>query len=300
MNETVEPKGKRERSPNFPSISLRTAIDRLRQFEAKFGRHEAQANNAGIAWGLKPKSSSAFQVIAALSSYGLLNHSGVGENRRVSLSDLARRYLRAQQQTIKTEALREAALTAKPISDRWDEWGPGARPPKEVCLDDLVLKHRFTEEAAKRFLRIYDDTIEFAGLAEADSPIDDDEDKGETGQEGSGGSTDDFLERTTRDFFGPPGQMDPPYGIGGRKQDKEPRPKEARWHEERLIDDDGREIVVAFSGKPSTRSYEYLRDYFAFKIERIQVRPSSTSTDDSQGSVDGPDDEQPGEPNPFS
>lgn len=38
-----------------------------------------------------------------------------------------------------------------------------------VCLDDLVLKHAFTDSAARNFLRVYDATIAFAGLTDADT-----------------------------------------------------------------------------------------------------------------------------------
>ena len=44
------------------------------------------------------------------------------------------------------------------------------------------------------------------------------------------------------------------------------------WHEERLIDDNGNEIFVQFKGEPSTDRYEYVRDYYNFKIGRVKPK----------------------------
>jgi hypothetical protein len=39
---------------------------------------------------------------------------------------------------------------------------------------------------------------------------------------------------------------------------------------ERLIDDFGSQITIQFEKEPSTDSYEYLRDYFDFKLKRMK------------------------------
>ncbi len=44
------------------------------------------------------------------------------------------------------------------------------------------------------------------------------------------------------------------------------------WHEERLIDDNGNEIFVRFKGEPSMDRYEYVRDYYNFKIGRLKPK----------------------------
>ena len=44
------------------------------------------------------------------------------------------------------------------------------------------------------------------------------------------------------------------------------------WHEERLIDDSGEEIFVRFKGQPSSKRYEYVRDYYDFKIKRVEPK----------------------------
>ena len=42
------------------------------------------------------------------------------------------------------------------------------RPPDAICLDTLVLKGGFTQSAATTFLRVYDETLAYAGMSDSD------------------------------------------------------------------------------------------------------------------------------------
>lgn len=123
-----------------------------------------------MAWDMKEQSSQAFQTLAALKSYGLLEYEGSGPKRIAKLTALARKYLRAQQGSVKNDALKEAALTPKLLATYWESWGAD-RPPDPVCLDDLVLERRFTQSAAETFLRVYDETLAFAELGNDELPV---------------------------------------------------------------------------------------------------------------------------------
>lgn len=160
-------KAPKDRSPSFPFIGLPTAVERLTAFEAKFGRHPAPASKVGLAWGMKEASSQAAQTLAALKSFGMVDYEGTGPSRITGLSEDGRNLLRAQQDVVKREILRRLALNPKAIAKYWDKWGH-PRPINEVCLDELVLHGGFTESAADTFLRVYDSTVGFAGLAESD------------------------------------------------------------------------------------------------------------------------------------
>lgn len=160
-------KAPRDRSPSFPFIGLPTVIERLEAFEAKFGRHPAPANKAGLAWGMKEGSSQAFQTIAALKSFGMLDYQGSGPTRLTSLTETGRNYLRAQQDNVKRGIVRECALKPKAIAKYWGEWG-AKRPIDEICLDQLVLGAAFTQSAADTFLSVYDSTVAYAGLSDSD------------------------------------------------------------------------------------------------------------------------------------
>ena len=163
---TVKTSGRRERSPPFPAFPLEAALKRLVAFESHFKRSPGRPNNIGAAWGLDAKPY-IHRISAALRYFGLLDYHGLGKDREIVISDEGRKYLRAQQEQVRQRLIQEAALRPKQISLFWDEWGDD-RPSDDVCLDDLMFKHRFSEVGAKDFLKVYDETISFAGLHKSD------------------------------------------------------------------------------------------------------------------------------------
>lgn len=181
MSDSQQPPQKvsRERSPSFPFIPLKTAIDRLQEFEGKFGRNPPPADRVYLAWGYKGDTSQSQQTLAALKAFGLVEYGGSGPKRSVTMSEDARIYLRANQDAIKASLLKKLALKPVWIARMWSQWGR-ERHPDEVCLDELVLKHKFTENAASLFLRVYDESISYAELSDSDkiSPNADDDSAG--------------------------------------------------------------------------------------------------------------------------
>lgn len=161
----MDVKKPRDRSPAYPSISLKTAVDRVTSFDKYFGRHSAPMDKAGLAWGFKENSSQAFSTLAALKNFGMIEY---GDSRTADLSTDGRDYLRAQQAGLKQEILKRCALKPKAIKTYWDKWGSD-RPPDPICLDELVLKGGYNQNAAPLFLKVYDETIKFAGLSNSDS-----------------------------------------------------------------------------------------------------------------------------------
>ncbi len=160
------PKAPRDRSPSFPFIPLKMAIERLQAFEAYFGRHPTPTGKAGLAWKMKEKSSQADQTLAALRSFGLIRYTGSGTDRHASLTDDGRNYLRTQQESVRHQILKQGALRPRIIRKFWTTWGPD-RPPDPVALDQLYAEG-FSDGGAANFLRVYDETIAYAGLSESD------------------------------------------------------------------------------------------------------------------------------------
>src|SRR6266508_254430 len=104
-----EDSGQRDRSPAYPILPLKGALDRLAEFEAHFKRSAARPEGVGEAWGIKAKAY-AGRVAAALRYFGLLDYQGAGKSRRVVVSEEGRTYLRAQQEETKREVVKAAAL----------------------------------------------------------------------------------------------------------------------------------------------------------------------------------------------
>jgi hypothetical protein len=170
--------GQRDRSPSFPFIPLKVAIERLTAFEEHHKRAPVPPDRVGSAWDMKPNSSQAAQTIAALKAFGLLETQRGDSGRALVVSDDGRTFLRAQQDSIKQDVLRRAALRPRQIETYWRDWGSD-RPADAACLDQLVLRGGFSRDGADKFLRVYDATIAFAGLAESNKIPTDHGDEGD-------------------------------------------------------------------------------------------------------------------------
>src|SRR5690348_12180948 len=81
--ETDEPKAKKGRSPNHPSLSLEVAVQKTKALHEKYGRQPAPLLHACLTMGYKSIYSTSNQAVAALVSYGLADTSGKGDARKV-------------------------------------------------------------------------------------------------------------------------------------------------------------------------------------------------------------------------
>ena len=180
-------KAKKHRSPSFPFIPLQTAVERLEAFEKHFGRHPTPANRVGPAWSLKEGSSQTDQTLAALRSFGFVTYDGTGPKRLVSVSAEGRTYLRANQDSLREASLKQAALRPKIIRKFWRLWD---RPVDAVALDTLILENAFSDNGARSFLHVYDDTVTYAKLSTADKVEGEDEGDSGSQDEENGGKLD--------------------------------------------------------------------------------------------------------------
>jgi hypothetical protein len=179
MTDTKEAAGPRDRSPAFPVIALEAALSRLADFEAYFKRSPARPEKVGEAWKITTKAY-ADRIAAAMRYFGLLEYQGSGKDRSIVVSETGRKYLRAQQDELKREIAKAAALRPKQIAKHWNDWGLD-RPADAACLDAL-MEQGFSEGGARDFLRVYDATITYAMLTDSDKILlseDDSEDESE-------------------------------------------------------------------------------------------------------------------------
>jgi hypothetical protein len=165
--QAIETREKKDRSPNFPFISLPKAVSRAEAINSAHRREAARLSSVGTTWNYGAKSSGLLQTVAALKQFGLLEDIGSGDDRKVMLTDLARRILLDTRPGAKEQALKEAARRPRLIAEYLSRWVPD-RPSDSHCISELHLDRGFTNEAARSFLRVFDETISFANLAEDD------------------------------------------------------------------------------------------------------------------------------------
>lgn len=148
---------KRDRSPRFPYIGLRKSIEKIEVLYAKVRRGDALVRDIARDWGLSPTSSSTVRIIAALQAFGLVEDSGTGEKRKLRLTEDGVRVLSDQRPGVREELLAKAALRPTAIAEYARRWADG-RPDDSHAISLLQFDGAFTEEAARIFLRVFDET----------------------------------------------------------------------------------------------------------------------------------------------
>jgi hypothetical protein len=162
---------KRDRSPKFPYIGLGKAVERIEVLYAKAKRYDARVSDIAKDWDLSAKSSSIDRTVAAIQSFGLIEDSGSGENRKIKLSELGARILIDARPGIRESLLADVALKPPILAEYAHKWADG-RPDEAHALSQLQLDGGFTSEAAKIFLRVFDETIRFVSARQYDKKSD--------------------------------------------------------------------------------------------------------------------------------
>ena len=180
QNKAETPKRKRHRSPAYPGIDLKTAIDRANTFYANERRNAANIVVAAKHWGLSHKSGPGAITIAAMTAFGLMDSEGTGNGRTLKLSDLGIRILLDErpESSDRIAAIKKAALNPTIHQKLWEKWGQEV-PSDENLRHALIFGWKFNEKVIDRFIAEYKSTIAFAGLTDSDIISDDDSDKGE-------------------------------------------------------------------------------------------------------------------------
>lgn len=160
-------KKKRVRSPNYPAINLEEALKRAHEFFDIENRHAANIEVASQHWGYKNYSSGGSLVIAALTSFGLMEDEGVGADRKVRLSPLGTRIVNDERPNSleQMEGLKKAALLPKIHQELWGLWG-NSLPSNENMRFYLLNDRGFNRGTVDQFIDQYRHTLSFAGLLE--------------------------------------------------------------------------------------------------------------------------------------
>jgi hypothetical protein len=200
---------KRDRSPKFPYIGLGKAIDRIKVLHNKAKRYDVRVADIAKDWDLSPKSSTTDRTVAALQSFGLIEDSGSGENRKIKISELGERILNDNRPGVREELLDQAAIKPALIANYASRWGTD-RPGDTHALSDLQFDGGFTAEAAKIFLRVFDETIQLTSKSNSDKNPDS---PAEEARGASDSSIDNFVDEQKKPFSGPKKQKEVKSGM---------------------------------------------------------------------------------------
>jgi hypothetical protein len=180
----VQKKVKRQRSPNNPTMSLKTAVEKLPGLFEAMKRHAVGVEVAVRAMEYSFTSSTGKLALASMRAFGLFETVTKGSHATVKLStralDIATDYPRESADWWK--AVKKAALEPSVHSQLWEKYGPSL-PADDELRRFLVRELAFNDNAVGTFIQEYKDTISFAKLDESDI-IDENGDGEEDGENG--------------------------------------------------------------------------------------------------------------------
>lgn len=163
----------KQRSPSYPAIDLKSALDRARLLHRAEGKNRAAIDTILAHWGYKPGSGMGMVVAAALKKFGLLVDEGSASTRRARLSDQALRILLDERENSgdRAKLIREAALKPLVYRDLWTRY-QGDLPSDATIKHELIFDKGFSERGATEFIGPFRDTIAFAQLSGRPSELD--------------------------------------------------------------------------------------------------------------------------------
>ncbi len=160
----------RLRSPAYPHISLREAMEVVADLEAAADASRVMTlTEAAEALSLKPESSWLNLRLAALKKFGLIDDLPASETRERRLRLTSQSLLinsLPYEETISRVMRQQAALRPPIYEDLWNRFGP-ILPANEPMREYLVKERQFNPQSVDALLENFRSTVEYAGLMES-------------------------------------------------------------------------------------------------------------------------------------
>ncbi|MDT4966833.1 MAG: hypothetical protein QOJ64_1570, partial [Acidobacteriota bacterium] len=146
-----------KRSPNYPSLTLEQAYEKVRKVYDEEHTHAAPREVVALALGYTSLNGASLSVIGTLVAYGLLEKVGTGNLKvsadTVSILELDEGHPKRQ------EALDRLAFTPKLFAELKETFG--ASPPSDINLKHFLIQDKaFLPKAAMDVIRVYRANLE--------------------------------------------------------------------------------------------------------------------------------------------
>ena len=268
---------KKDRSPNFPFISLEAALDRARAFYEEERRGAAPVARVAKHWRCSPSSSGLLQTVAALKSYGLVGDEGSGADRRLRLTDAALRILldTRPDSPERAELIKRAALSPSISTEVHGNW-PDGLPSEDTLSHYLIFERGFSPQNAARAVKILKENQRLASLDQVDPLslcLTDGGDAGGQLVAVDVARAPDWESPDPRQSASPPMNSVAKFGGGSPAVHAGAHAAAlALPFTEQILDPDGRAIRIEFSAAPTEEMYEFLKDYIDLRLRAIRRR----------------------------
>jgi hypothetical protein len=148
---------KRIRSPNYPALSLKEAIERVSMLYRNQHQHAAPRDVVAKGIGYNSLNGASATAISALHKYGLLDRAG----EDIKVSERAMRILHPHSPEERAAALQEAAREPQLFAELAEKF-PGPLPSDDI-LRNYLARNGFAPNALSAVILAYRETSEFVG-----------------------------------------------------------------------------------------------------------------------------------------
>ena len=159
---------KRHRSPAYPAVSLKAAIEKAQMLYGRDGRSKIPVGVATQHLGYTVGSGLGQRTIAALRHFSLLGATGRKDSRLVWLSELALDIVHEHDAERRRSAIRIAALSPEIHGDVWDVF-KGQLPSDDVLQAYLVRDREFNDAHVRKVIEVIRATFTFANLVNSNA-----------------------------------------------------------------------------------------------------------------------------------
>ncbi|MDZ4723179.1 MAG: hypothetical protein SGI97_04650 [candidate division Zixibacteria bacterium] len=155
-------RGKKQRSPNFPVMGLKEAVEKINAIYAKDGNAGSTREAVLKHLGYKGEHGASLTAISALRKFGLTSE----ENGRIVLTrDALYIVLKGGSEAEKLAALKRCALKPEIYKELWREFAErGGLPGDDTLRTLLVMERGFNPKAVEGFIRDFRQTLDYAGI----------------------------------------------------------------------------------------------------------------------------------------
>lgn len=272
------------RSPNYPVVGLRKALERVSQILDRYKYSPIPLGAVHEIWGYKALSGAGRQTVAALRSFGLVETEGVGDRALVRLSEQTKKILGGHPDHDKL--VQECALAPSIYAELWDKYkNEEELPPDETIRAYLRWDRNFNPDSVDGVIADFLDTIALANLRP----------EGKVGAGGTGSdkpqNTDFFNSLGFSGFFGKPKTPEGQIGIvGNESQGRTPTEKttlsrgESTMRTDTFTLEEGPTIALQYPSTLTKSSYQDFTAWIEIELRKIGrlVKPDAESEETKQ------------------
>jgi hypothetical protein len=165
FNATMNEEIKKDRSRNYPKLSLAASVELAKKLYSKAGKAKISPEVAVGALGYSGMNGAALAALGTLTHYGLIDRE---RGKSVSISPLAIRLIHPLNSEQEIAAKRESALLPQVFKELFDA---GFHKCDTALIANHLIQNEFTPDGARKAANMFKENIELAKLQ--DSSIND-------------------------------------------------------------------------------------------------------------------------------